>query len=397
MERQSFQKRGPMLLCNKCAYQGARREAIQHFLNEHVCKEEVPFMCGLCRSRHPSQEKLEEHKKTTKHAKMLSSNPALEEMAAANGALFDIKSSNPHPLNIMDSSHAGAEKADLKILGGAQSLRLWQDRAGKRGPKSLKRKYPEVELDLGLDETMDLDTTRKSRRTSSPVPSSPEIPNPPTPHYSPSPVCTRTAPPSIKSNSSRRHSSSQPPSFSVPPSVSRVSRPPSVQPLSSTPASHSSPAVPASVEDTMRALSGQLCIMNSHLATVSSKLSKAVDILTHDQGKVLRELQQMNKILVNMDRRSHQQERNRASDARKILGVLQDFQHSTTSVSSKMESTVSLAGATYQSLTTTLRDQERAVQDLLENHQQRSGEYVPRHVNQHRSRPAFRPISNYRK
>ena len=137
--------------------------------------------------------------------------------------------------------------------------------------------------------------------------------------------------------------------------------------------------------------------MNSHLATVSSKLSKAVDILTHDQGKVLRALQQMNKILVNMDHRSHQQEKNRASDAQKILGALQDFQHSTTSVSSKIESTISLAGATYQSLTTTLRDQERAVQDLLENHQQRSGEYVPRHVNQHRSRPAFHPISNYRK
>ena len=230
--------------------------------------------------------------------------------------------------------------------------------------------------------------------SSSPTPSvssSPEIPPPPTPHYSPSPVCARAAPSSHASStcshSSRRRPSPSPrPSFTAPPSITRITAPPA----------STSPAAPSSPEDTLRTLSGQLCIMNNHLATVSSKLTKAVEILAHDQGNVLKELQAMNHLLVNMDRRAQRQEKNCSSYSRKILGVLQDFNNTTTTMSAKMESTVTLAGSTYQNLTSTLKTQERAVQDLL-NHSRRTDEpYIPRRL-EPRPRPAHRPTYSHRK
>ena len=398
MERQNFEKRGPMVVCSHCTYRGARREAIQHFLNEHLEKDVVPFMCGLCKTRHPSQSKLEEHKRTAKHLQALKGVPALEEMVKGNPSLFDLISKNPHPLNIMDASHPGSERADLKILSGEDSRRLWQERAEKKSRPS-KRKSVEPQLQFGLDESFQESPfiSKKSRMTashsSSPTPSvssSPEIPPPPTPHYSPSPVCARTAPSSHTSStcshSSRRRPSPSPrPSFTAPPSITRITAPPA-----------SSPAAPSSTDDTLRTLSGQLSIMNSHLATVSSKLTKAVEILAHDQGKVLKELQAMNHLLVNMDRRAQRQEKNGTSYSRKILGVLQDFHNTTTTMSAKMESTVTLAGSTYQGLTSTLKNQERAVQDLLDHSRRAEEPYIPRRL-EPRPRPAYRPTYSHRK
>ena len=225
----------------------------------------------------------------------------------------------------MDSSHAGTDKADLKILGDAQSLRLWQDRDERRGSKSLKRQYAETELDLGLDEKMDWTPPEKATghllqchlpRRYQILPSSPEIPNPATPHYSPSPVCTRLSPPSIQSNSSRHHTSSQPPHLASRHQSQEYQDLHQVSQFRL----HLHPTHPLqyqpSVEDMMPALSVQLCIMNS---TLSDCLFPA-------------------------------------------------FQGCRYTHSSKMESTISLAGATYQSLTTSLRQQERADQDLLKNH-----------------------------
>ena len=347
-------------------------------------------MCGLCKTRHASGPKSDEHKRTSKHLQALRGVPELEEMVKGNPTLLDIVSKNPHAFNIMDASHPGSERADLKILSGEDSRRLWQEMAEKRGRPS-KRKSMEPELQFGLDESFQESPfiSKKSRMTAS-TPSvhlSPEIPPPPTPHYSPSPVCARTAPPShtSSSHSSRRRPSPSPrPSFTAPPSITRITAPPA-----------SSPAAPSSTEDTLRTLSGQLSIMNSHLATVSSKLTKAVEILAHDQGKVLKELQAMNHLLLNMDRRFQRQEKNDASSSRKILGVLQDF-HNTTTMSAKMESTVTLAGSTYQGLTSTLKNQERAVQDLLDHSRRAEEPYIPRRL-EPRPRPAYRPTYSHRK
>ena len=77
-----------MVVCSHCTYQGARREAIQHFFNENLEKNVVPYMCGLSRTRHPSKQKLEEHKKTSRHLQALRRTPTLEEMVKGNPSIL---------------------------------------------------------------------------------------------------------------------------------------------------------------------------------------------------------------------------------------------------------------------------------------------------------------------
>ena len=68
----------------------------------------------------------------------------------------------------MDASHPWSERADLKILCGEDSKRLWQARAEKKGRPS-KKKYMEPELQFSQDESFQESPfiSNKSRMTTS--------------------------------------------------------------------------------------------------------------------------------------------------------------------------------------------------------------------------------------
>ena len=111
-----------------------------HFLNEHLEKDVVPYMCGLCKTRHTSKPKLEEHKRTSKHLQALRGVRPLKRWS--RGILLSyIVSKNPHSLNIMDASHPGSERADLKILCGEDWKRLWHGKGREKGQAIQKKKY----------------------------------------------------------------------------------------------------------------------------------------------------------------------------------------------------------------------------------------------------------------